>query len=137
METGTIYNPSLSLTDKMSIANHLFTFDLPSLIENMKHSKTWAKGELKAMILLNKPDTQVLLTALHEKTEINAFQANDSVTIYIVQGELKFNAGKGFLTLREGQFLTLHEKVKYNLTSIEETVFLLTILNVNTRVEEN
>ena len=123
----TINKLSLSLTDNMSVTSPLVSFDLPSLIENMKHSITWSKGELNAMLLLNNGDTQVMLTALHEKTEISAFQASDSVTIHIIEGELIFHAVKKTLTIREGQCLTLHDKVKYSLKSIEETVFLLTI----------
>jgi quercetin dioxygenase-like cupin family protein len=137
MEIGTLNKPSLALTDKKSVSAPLSTFDLPSLIEDMKHSITWAKGELKAMILFNNPDMQILLTALHEKTEINAFQANDSVTIHIIEGELMFHTRNESLTIREGQVLTLHENVRYSMKSIEETVFLLTISTGSTRVSEN
>jgi hypothetical protein len=137
MEIGTISNPSLYLTDIKSKSHPVITVDLPSLIENMKHSSSRAKGELKAMILLNNPDRQILLTILPEKTEISAFQANDSVTIQIIEGELMFHSPRESLTIRKGQFLMLHEKVKYSLTNIQETVFLLTISNDNSKVVEN
>jgi hypothetical protein len=67
------------------------------------------------MILLNKPDKQVLLTALHERREVNSFQTNESVTYHIIEGELVFRTLAESLILKEGQLLTLHEKERKNL----------------------
>jgi hypothetical protein len=101
--------------------------DLASVIENMKHSHSWLNGELISMILLNRADRQILLTALHTKTEVYSFQSKDSVTIQIIEGKLKFYTRKESAILIKGQILTLNEKIEYSLTAIEETVFLLTI----------
>jgi len=109
----------------------LLTFDFPSLIDKMKHSQPWAKGDLSAMILMKRPDKQIVLTALHEGTEIRSFQQNDSVTFQIIEGKLRFHTRKESVTLDKGQLLTLHEKIYYSLTTWEETVLLLTIACVN------
>jgi quercetin dioxygenase-like cupin family protein len=100
-------------------------FDLPSLIEKLKH--TWTKGELNAMILLKRPDKQIVLTALRSGTEISSFQSGDSVTFHIIEGKLMFHTRKKTILLDKGQMLTLHENIEYKLTSREETVYLLTI----------
>jgi len=120
-----------------SCSSSLFTFDLPSLVENMKHSHSWLKGELNAKILLNSPGKQILLTALHEGTEITSFQSDDSITLQIIEGKLRFHSRKESVTLDKGQLLTLHEKIKYSLTTREETVFLLTIAKDIFRQSEN
>jgi quercetin dioxygenase-like cupin family protein len=129
MEIETLNTKSPFTKDDMSVNPSFFTFDLPTLIESMKHSQTWVKGELNAMILLKSPDKQIVLTALHEGTEIDSFQSNDSVSLQIIEGKLKFHTCKESVTLDKGQLLTLHEKIKYSLTTGEETVFLLTIAN--------
>jgi quercetin dioxygenase-like cupin family protein len=103
------------------------TFDFPTLIEKMKHTDSWAKGELNAMVLLKNPNKQIVLTALHEGTEIESFQSNHSITFQIIEGKLRFHSPKESLILDKGQLLTLRENIKYDLTSKEETVFLLTI----------
>jgi quercetin dioxygenase-like cupin family protein len=118
-------------------SSSLFTFDLPNLIANMKHSNSWSKGELNAMILLNSPGKQILLTALHEGTEISSFQSHDSITLQIIEGKLRFHTRKESVTLDKGQLLTLHENIKYSLTNKEETVFLLTIVKDIFRQSEN
>jgi quercetin dioxygenase-like cupin family protein len=103
------------------------TFDLAMLIEKMKNSHSWEKEGLDSVILLESPDKQIILTALHEGTEINSFQANDSVTFQIMEGQLMFQTPRESVTLEKGQMLTVHENINYSLTSWEETVFLLTI----------
>jgi hypothetical protein len=104
-------------------------YDLPALIGKMKQSRSWVRGELNNMVLLNSPGKQILLTALHKKTEVESFQESDSISFQIIEGELKFNTSQESLLLKEGQLLTLSEKVKYSLTTDAGTVFLLTILN--------
>jgi quercetin dioxygenase-like cupin family protein len=115
----------------------LLAFDLPSLIDNMKQSYTWANGELNALILLKSPEKQIILTAMHEGTEILSYQANDSVTVQIIEGRLMFHHHKDKITLNKGQLMTLSDNVKYRLTTEEETVFLLTISNTNAKSAKN
>jgi quercetin dioxygenase-like cupin family protein len=113
--------------DNRAFSTSFQTFDLPVLIEKMKHSHTWESGELHAMILLRNPGKKVVLAALHEGTEINSFQSDDSITFQIIEGKIKFHSRNESLTLGKGQLLTLHEKVKYSLTTREEAILLLTI----------
>ena len=115
----------------------LLGFDLPSLISTMKQSFTWANGELNALVLLKSPEKQIILTAIHEGTEIKSFQSNDSVTFQIIEGKLKFYIRKDAITLNKGQRIKLDEKIKYRLSSQEETVFLLTISDIRERVSHN
>lgn len=117
------------LVHKDNTSHHpsLLIFDLPTLVEKMKHKQSWAKGELNSMILLKTPDKQIVLTALHDGTVIQSFQSNDSITVQIIEGKLMFHTRKESVNLDKGQILTLHENIKYSLTSKEETVLLLTI----------
>ncbi len=113
------------------------TFDLPSIIKKMKHEYTWDEGELNSRVLIKSREKQIVLTAMHQGMEINSFQANDSVTFQIIEGKLKFHTNKESVTLKEGQYLTLNENIKYSLVTDEETVFLLTIANNTFQPAEN
>jgi quercetin dioxygenase-like cupin family protein len=115
----------------------LLAFNLPSLITTMKQSNTWAKGELNALILLKSPEKKIILTAIHEGTEIKSIQSNDSITFQIIEGKLKFHIRNDIITLNKGQLMTLDEKIKYSLTTQEETVFMLTIANGSTKASKN
>ena len=137
MEIETLKPDLDKINNTRSSDSRLSGFDLPSLIETMKQSYTWANGELNALILLKSPHKQVILTAMHGGTEIKSFQSNDSITFQIIEGKLKFHIRKDTVTLNEGQLMTLNEKIKYSLTTQEETVFLLTISDSIARTSHN
>ena len=87
------------------------------------------KGESHSKILMNRADKQIVLTTIHENTEIDSYQSDDSVTFQVIGGKLKLRTRKKSIILHEGQFFSLHKNTNYNLSTKEETVFLLTILN--------
>jgi quercetin dioxygenase-like cupin family protein len=107
----------------------LSDFDLKSRIATMKRSKSWEIGELNSLVLFKSPGEQIVLTAIHEGTEIESFQSNDSVSFQIIEGELKLHIMKDSITIQKGQLIKLKEHIKYRLTTREETIFLLTISN--------
>ena len=122
------FKTETSLSTDKSIQNaSLLNFDLPTLVENIKLSQSWVQGKLNAVILMKSPEKQIVLTALHEDTEINSFQSSDSITVQIIEGKLKFHTRKVSVMLGRGQILTLHENIKYSMLTKEKTVFLLTI----------
>jgi quercetin dioxygenase-like cupin family protein len=109
-------------------------FDLPALIEIIKHSKAWENGEIDTLVLLKNPDEKVILAAVHEGTQITSFQENDSVTFQILEGKLRYSSHNDSVILKKGQIMIIDEKIKYKLIAGEETVFLLTILNTSLKI---
>jgi quercetin dioxygenase-like cupin family protein len=137
MEIETLNINRSPIMSYKSSDSRLSGFDLPSLIETMKQSYTWENGELNALVLLNSPEKKIILTAMQKGTEILSFQSNDSITVQIIEGKLKFHVRKDSITLNEGQLMTLDENLKYRLTTEEETVFLLTISNTSSNPGSN
>jgi len=137
MEKSTSRTKSSSRMVSRSLDASMRSFDFPTLIETMKHRQGTLNGELNALILLKSRNKQIVLTALHEGTEIDSFQANDSITFQIIEGKLKFHSQYESVMLDKGQLMTLHEKIKYSLTTKEETVLLLTIANNVLQQSEN
>jgi quercetin dioxygenase-like cupin family protein len=109
----------------------LLSFDLTALIVKMKHERIWENGDLNVMILLDGSGKKVLLTIMHEGTEINSYQAHDSITFQILEGALKLQFRKESYSLNQGDTFTMNEKIKYNYSSTEETAFLLTMKSGN------
>jgi len=104
-------------------------FDLPSLIATMKQSSSWSNGELYSKVLLKNSVEQVIFTAIHDGTEIESFQSNDSVTFRIIEGKLELHVLEDSISIKKDQFMTLKQHINYRLTSGEETIFLLTVSN--------
>ena len=109
--------------------NKNFAYDIPALVENVKQIHSWKGANLNAIILLKNPNKSVVLTSMHEGTEIYSFQSNKAIILHIIEGRIKFYTHSDSVTLEKGQLLTLHEKIKYRLKSMEETVFILTVIN--------
>ena len=128
--------PKKSITNKVNSIEHidsqrlfLLSFDLPKLILKIKSEINLDEMDYNSLFLIDCPEKQIVLTALHEGTKINSFQSNDLISFQIIEGKLKFNSQKETVTLKKGQLLTLKENIKYTLTSKTETIFLLTIAN--------
>jgi len=111
--------------------------DLSVIVEKMKRTSSWLKGELNSIVLLNTVEKQIVLTAVHKGTEITSFQENDSLSVQIFDGEVNFQTVKESVTLNKGQILTLHEHIKYRLKTNKEAVLLLTIANDNLNLSDN
>jgi quercetin dioxygenase-like cupin family protein len=137
MEKETLNAISSPNQDIRSFNPAVFVFDLPALVEKLKQKRSWAKGKLHAMILMKTPGKQIVLTTLHEGTEIKSFQSNDSITFQVIEGKLQFHSRKESVTLDKGELLTLHENIKYNLTTNEKTILLLTIASSGLQMSVN
>jgi hypothetical protein len=137
MEIATLKSNPSCLLEYKSVDYSLSEFDLPSLVENMRHSYSWVKGELKSMVLLKSPIKNIILTAMHEGTEIMSFQSNDSITFQVIEGTLEIHVNKDILSLQKDHSMTIDKNVKYRLTSRGETVFLLTINDTLARPSNN
>jgi quercetin dioxygenase-like cupin family protein len=112
-------------------------FDIPAIIEDLRHGQDWISGEISTKLLLNSPSIKVLLTLLHEGTEVISYQTNESITFQVLEGSLIIHLRNESLVLHEGELLTLDENIKYSFDTIEETAFLLTLVSGKEGMEED
>lgn len=105
------------------------SFNIPEILGNLKKDKSWKNGELVSVILLRSPALKVLLTLLHEGTEVISYQSNDSTTFEVIEGSLILHIRNESVILNEGETLTLDEKIKFSFDTIEETAFLMTLVS--------
>lgn len=105
------------------------SFDIPEILRNLRKEKNWKNGELVSVILLRSPSLKVLLTLLHEGTEVISYQSNDSTTFEVIEGSLILHIRNESVILNEGETLKLEEKIKFSFDTIEETAFLMTLVS--------
>jgi hypothetical protein len=127
MEIETLNTESSSRANR-SLNSLLYNFEIPAIINRMKQSISWEHGELNSKVLLRSPGKEIVITAIHEGTEIVDFQSDDPFTIQVIEGKLSFQNYDKSVTLSEDQIVTIQDRMKCRLISLEETVFLLTIL---------
>jgi hypothetical protein len=104
------------------------SYDFQAIMRKIKNTTAWENGELNAEILMNCPTKKMVLTVMHDMTEVQSYQSGDSVTIQVTEGKIKFHSSVETVILSQGQLLVLCDKMKFSLTALEESSFLLTIL---------
>ncbi|MDD3320397.1 MAG: hypothetical protein PHS59_03015 [Paludibacter sp.] len=130
MKTQTLNSTSAFCEGKPFFVDSLLNVNIPLIIDNMKHYYLGSDQDLNSKVLLRSPHKNIILTVIHQGTEIDSFQSADSVTFQILEGKLRLHTWKKSMMLNKGQHLTLNEKTKYRLTTTEDSVFLMTIANL-------
>ncbi len=93
----------------------LLTFDIPTLLTQVKQESTWRTGTRNAITLLKTGRLRVVLVALHAGTVIPPHRAEGPITVQLLEGRLLFSAGSTDVTLSAGQLLTLQPGVAHGL----------------------
>jgi quercetin dioxygenase-like cupin family protein len=105
----------------------LLTFDLPTLLAQIKGEDTWQKEPRNGMTLLKGRGLCVVLAAMHAGTSVPSHQADGAISFQVLAGVIRFSAAAQTVTLNPGQLLTLHAGIPHAMEAVEEAAFLLTI----------
>jgi quercetin dioxygenase-like cupin family protein len=105
----------------------LLTFDVATLVAQLKGEEAWHTGARNAMTLHKGPGLRVVLIVMHAKTTIPSHRADGSISVQVLEGGLTFRAAAHVVTLRAGQLLTLSAGIPHVVEAEEESVFLLTM----------
>lgn len=95
------------------------------VISGIKQSHNWLQGELGFSILQQNPESNVIIIAMHENTEFESFQANNSLILKVIHGSINFKVNSKVTTITAGKMVILMENVFYLIESLEESIFLL------------
>ena len=81
---------------------------------------------MNSMILLRNSSRSIVLVILHENTEINSDTIQNTVSIQVIEGQLRVHWQKADHDLGNGETITLNDS-KFRLDSVKETAFLMTV----------
>ena len=106
----TLYRPQTttehSLTE-YSLDAPLLTFDIPTLLAQLKHEDLWRTGKRNAMTLLKDRGLRVVLIVMHASTAIPSHQAESPLSVQVVEGRLQVRTDAEPVTLKKGHMLAL------------------------------
>jgi quercetin dioxygenase-like cupin family protein len=105
----------------------LLTFDVATLVAQLKGEEAWHKGARNAMTLHKGPGLRVVLIAMHANTTIPSHHADGPISIQVLEGSLTLRAAAHVVTLHAGQLLTLSAGLPHDVEAEEDAVFLLTM----------
>jgi len=110
----------------------LFIFDLPALMEKIKHEQSWEDGQRNAITLMKGNSMRIVLIALRSGAEIDFRQSDNLICLQLLKGKLEFSTETETVALEQGHLITLHENTQHSVIAMSEATFLLTIGNCNT-----
>ncbi|MCC2669894.1 MAG: hypothetical protein K0Q72_2365 [Armatimonadetes bacterium] len=105
----------------------LHTFPLEALVRELREEPTYLEHGRDGVMLLKMPGLRVLLQALRTGEGLSEHQAPGPITLQVVDGELRFQAGEEILYLGPGEVLTLPAAVPHAVEAVRDAAFLLTI----------
>ena len=105
----------------------LMTFDLSSLLSQIKGEDTWHKSARNGMTLLKGQGLRVVLVALYAGAVMPSHRADSPISVQVLEGVIKFSTDAQSLTLGKGQLLTLQGGIPHVVEALEAAAFLLTL----------
>jgi quercetin dioxygenase-like cupin family protein len=115
-----------SLTE-YSLDAPLLTFDIPTLLAQLKHEDLWRTGKRNAMTLLKDRGLRVVLIVMHASTAIPSHQAESPLSVQVVEGRLQVRTDAEPVTLKKGHMLALQAGIRHEIEALEESALLLTL----------
>jgi len=115
-----------SLTE-YSLDAPLLTFDIPTLLAQLKNEDLWRTGKRNAMTLLRDHRLRMVLIVMHVSTAIPSHQAESPLSVQVIEGRLQVRTDAEPVTLKKGQMLALQAGIRHEIEALEESALLLTL----------
>ena len=103
------------------------TFDLSTLISEIKTGDTWKSRDRNAITLTRSHGLQITLLAMHAGTTKSWHQVECPIRIQLFEGRLEFITDAKVVSLKKGDILILQKGIRHHMKTIEESVILLTL----------
>ena len=103
------------------------SFDLPSLLAELRAERALAEEGRNSIILHKSAGLRVVLVAMRKGAKIPGHAAAFPVTVQVIDGSLRFEAGGRSEILTSGRLLTLQADIRHDVEALEEAAFLLTL----------
>lgn len=101
--------------------------DLNQYIRQLKSEETWLNSQRNAITLFKTDTMRIVLIGLHPNGQLPEHQAEGIISVHVLKGHIRFQAGDEERKLVEGNIVTLHENIPHSVIAVEESVFLLTM----------
>jgi quercetin dioxygenase-like cupin family protein len=105
----------------------VFHARLGEQLERLRREPAWRAGDRNAITLVKTPALRVVLLAVKEGARLQEHRAEGSVTIQVISGSVRADAGGRRVELAPGEVLVLEPGLEHALEAVRESAVLLTI----------
>lgn len=105
----------------------IIPIDIPKYINQLKEEEAYAKNGKNAITVFKSDRITITLIVLKEKQSFHPGQNEDTaiMSIQLIKGHLTFESLGTITTINEGQLLTLHQQLSFNVSAISDSICLL------------
>jgi quercetin dioxygenase-like cupin family protein len=105
---------------------NLARIDLLQEVRDAESHRPWPSG-LYSKTLVKKDDLRVVLFTMDQGAKLKEHHTDGSITVHVLQGEIRFCTSDQDRLLRTGQMLTLGRSIRHTVEAVGNSAFLLTI----------
>lgn len=106
----------------------MMSFALDEEIAKLKQGHQW-KIESRAAVTLVKNDAlTIVLVVLHKGATLKEHHEKGPVTVTVLEGSIRFRASSDERMLARGALLTLTNPLPHDVEALEESAFVLTVI---------
>ncbi len=106
----------------------LHTFSVQGQLEQLRKESAWETGDRNAVTLVKTERVRVVLIGMKKTTRLLEHQVEGPMTLYVIDGSIKFTVGTHYCTLKRSGLVSLDKSIPHDVEALEESAFLLTIL---------
>lgn len=106
----------------------LLRISLAERSAQLMEEKAWQTNDRNALTLFKSGHLSVVLVAMHQGAEMQTPQPENLLTLQVLTGKLALTAARHTLEAIPGDLLALHEQIHYTVQAVEESTFLLTVV---------
>jgi quercetin dioxygenase-like cupin family protein len=110
------------------IDSPLLLISLPTLIQQLKSEDAWTKKDRNAITVFKTDGISIVLVAMHAYAEMPTHSTDGILNVNVLEGRLKFNTPDESIEIKKGELLTLHSGIPHSLLAMEESAFILTVV---------
>lgn len=101
-------------------------FDLNQELKDTQSKKPWTAGHY-AKTLFKKDDFRTVLIAMEPQSRMKEHHADGTLSIQVLDGEIRFTAQGKKHDLSKGSLMTLGASIPHEIEALKDSAFLLTI----------
>jgi len=105
----------------------IHTFDVEPLVRALREEAAYLEHGRDGVTLVETPDLRVVLEVLMAGIGLDEHREPGPVTLHLLKGEMRFQAGEEVLYRREGEILAMPTNRPHSVEAVRDCAFLLTI----------
>ena len=113
---------------KRMLSAPLLFFELEDEIRQLKEDPEWTARHRTAVTLVKEPELSVVLVSAQKGATMREHHTDSSFTLLVLSGSVRFGAGNDMRTVARHGFVALDKNVPHEVEALEESAFLLTII---------